>query len=442
MLSAEDNELLTSTNSDQPMGQYFRRFWQPVALSEELSECDAAPVRVNILGEELVAFRDTSGNLGLLDAHCPHRGADLFFGRNEECGLRCVYHGWKFAVDGTAVELPNVPAAAPMQQTMSTSAYPTHERGGFVWAYLGPQTETMPKPPELEFTVLEPEHRHVTKQLIECNWAQVMEGDLDTSHFSFLHMPAPSVPTDDNPDAPADVRRLRMIRNDPMPDFTIKEHDVGFIVGGARTSQDGQHYWRITQFMLPSHGTGPSALPGETYLGFTIVPITDEACWVFTYAWNPERPIAEEERARMVAGFAVFATLDDQYRPLANRSNDFLIDRDDQKHRTFTGVKGLAEQDAMVQQSQGFIVDRTKENLTRTDAAIVRFRRRVLEEAKALAEGQEPAAPSQSQNYCTRPGSWFSEPGTDFDGVLVERFGHPLGRVVSTSATDPSQVEA
>lgn len=433
MLSAEDNDVLTSTGPGQPMGEYFRRFWQPVALSEELAEPDGPPVRVEVLGEEFVAFRNTDGELGLLDAHCPHRGALLFFGRNEDCGLRCIYHGWKFAVDGTAAELPNVPADAPMQHTMRTGAYPTVERGGFVWAYLGPQTQPIPDPPQLEFTVVGPEHRYVTKQLIECNWAQVMEGDLDTSHFSFLHMPAPSVPSNENPDAPADVRRLTMIRNDPMPSFTIKDHEVGFIVGGARESDGGQHYWRITQFMLPSHGTGPSTLPGETYLGFTIVPITDEACWMFTYAWNPERQVGAEERARLAAGHAVFSALDQDYRPFANRSNDFLIDRDEQKHRTFTGVKGLAEQDAMVQQSQGFIVDRTREHLTKTDAAIVRFRRRILKDAKALAGGDEPDAPHRHTEYCARPGSWFAPRDMAFDDVLVERFGDPHGRVGTRS---------
>jgi hypothetical protein len=276
-----------------------------------------------------------------------------------------------------------------------------------------------------------PEHRYVTKQLAECNWAQVMEGDLDTSHFSFLHMPAPSVPSNLNPDAPAGEKRLRMIREDPMPSFSVKDHDVGFIVGGARTSTDGSRDWRITQYMLPSHGTGPSALPGETYLGFTIVPITDHACWIFTYAWNPERPLQPDERQQFASGFAVFATLDENYVPVANRANDFGIDRAIQKDQTFTGVKGLAEQDLMVQQSQGYIVDRTKEHLTRTDAAIVRFRRRMLQEASALAEGVEPEAPHLASHFCARPGSWFSSPDLDFDAVLVERFGDPLGRVSS-----------
>ncbi|MDG2111694.1 MAG: ring-hydroxylating oxygenase subunit alpha, partial [Actinomycetota bacterium] len=150
--------------------------------------------------------------------------------------------------------------------------------------------------------------------------------------------------------------------------------------------------------------------------------------WVFTYAWNPERPLADAERERYAAGHAVFAALDDRYRPLANRSNDFLIDRDDQRHRTYTGVKGLAEQDAMVQQSQGHIVDRTRENLTRTDAAIVRFRRRLLEGAKGLADGVEPDAPSRHELFCARPGSWFAGHDVSFDDVLVERFGDPHGR--------------
>ena len=432
MLSATDNELLTSTDHDTPMGQYFRRFWQPVALSRDLVEPDGPPVKVDILGYEFVAFRDSNGQIGVLDAHCPRRGAHLFFGRNEECGLRCVYHGWKFATDGTAVELPNVPAGAPLHDTMRTGAYPVVEQGDIIWAYFGPTDHAIPDPPALEFTAVGPDNRYVTKQLCECNWAQVIEGDLDTSHFSFLHMPAPSVPSHENPDAPADERRLRMIREDPMPDFTIKDHEVGFVVGGARDCGDGNNYWRMTQFLLPSHGTGPSTLPGETYLGFTIVPITDEACWIYTYAWNPERELDPEERARLAAGHAVFASLDSDYRPLANRDNDFLIDRDIQKHQTFTGVKGLAEQDLMIQQSQGFVVDRTKEHLTKTDAAVVRFRRRVLEAAKALADGHEPESPRLADFYRVRPGSWFADQAVDFEGVLVERFGDPLGRVPAT----------
>ena len=287
MLTTEENDLLTQTGPQTPMGQYFRRFWQPVLLSEELPEPDGDPVRVSVLGEELVAFRDTEGKVGLVERECPHRGADLFFGRNEECGLRCVYHGWKFDVDGKAVDLPNVPPGVRHHETVRLKAYPTREFGEIVWAYLGPGGNGIPELPHMEFGFVEPAGRYVTKQLMDCNWAQVMEGDLDTSHFSFLHMPAPSVPSNENPDAPADERRLKWIRNDPMPKFQILEHDVGFVVGGARATDDADEtYWRMTQYTLPANGTGPSTMPGETYFGFTVVPVTDVACWMYCYAWN------------------------------------------------------------------------------------------------------------------------------------------------------------
>jgi len=428
MLSAEDNDILTQTDAGTPMGDYFRRFWQPVALSEELPEPDGAPLRVTIMGEELVAFRDTDGRVGLFDRRCPHRGADMYFGRNEECGLRCVYHGWKFDVTGKAVDLPNVPPGARHHDTVRIRAYPVREYGDIVWAWLGPP-DRMPELPRMEFGLMPPEKRHVTKQLIECNWAQVMEGDLDTSHFSFLHMPAPSVPSNENPDAPADARRLRWIRNDPMPKFQILDHEVGFVVGGARRADEEGIYWRMTQFMLPSHGTGPSTLPGETYFGFTTVPITDRAAWIYAYAWNPERDIGEEERAKIRKGHGIIAEVGPDYVPLRNRSNDFEIDRAAQKSVSYTGVKGLAEQDLMIQQSQGYIVDRTSEVLTATDAAVVRFRRTLLEGAKALAAGQEPEAPWRPDAYCTRPGSWFAADGVDFEDVLLERFGDERGRV-------------
>jgi len=433
MLTAEENELLTRTGAEKPMGQYFRRFWQPIALSEELREPDGAPIRVNIMGEKLVAFRDSEGHIGLIDSYCPHRGANLFYGRNEECGLRCVYHGWKFDVNGKATDLPNVPPGARHHETIKVKAYPTREYGEFIWAYLGPPAQDLPggeypEIPQLEFGRLPPENRYVTKQYFACNWAQIMEGDLDTSHFSFLHMPAPSVPSNANPDAPADERRLRWIRADPMPQFSIKEHEVGFMIGGARDA-DGEKYWRMTQYMLPSHGTGPSAMPGETYFGFTLVPITDEASWAYTYAWNPERVIDEDERAKLRKGFGIIAELDQNYVPLSNLSNDFRIDRDDQKYNSYTGVRGIAEQDAMIQQSQGPIADRTRENLTATDAAVVRFRRTVIEGAKALADGTEPEAPRRHDFFTTRPGSWFAAEGVPFEDVIQERFGAPLGRV-------------
>lgn len=430
MLTQEENDILTLTGSDQPMGQYFRRYWQPVALSRELPESDGEPLRVTIMGEKLVAFRDTEGKVGLLDRRCPHRGADLFFGRNEECGLRCVYHGWKFGVDGKAMDLPNVPPGVRHHDTVRVRSYPTREFGDMIWAYMGPVIEKLPDVPQLEFGLVPPSHRYTTKKLQECNWAQTMEGDLDTSHFSFLHMPAPKVESNENPDAPADERRLRWIRNDPMPQFSIKAHEAGFVVGGARAADDGQTYWRMTQFLLPSHGTGPSTFPGETYFGFTLAPIDDHSHWLYGYAWNPDRPIGDEERAKLDEGHGILAKVDENFIAYRNKSNDYLIDRDDQKHRSFTGVKGLAEQDAMIQETQGPIVDRTNEMLTATDAAVVRFRRLMIEGARNLREqGTEPIAPWLHDSYHARPGSWIAAEGMPFEDVLVERFGDPLGRI-------------
>ena len=167
MLSAADNELLTRTKSGTAMGEYFRRFWQPIALSRELAEPDCPPIRVKVMGEDLIAFRDTKGRVGLIEPRCAHRGADLFFGRNEECGIRCIYHGWKYDVDGKCIELPNVPEGPAYHGKIAIKAYPTREFGELVWAYLGPRVRMPEKLPELEFAMLPASHRYVTKRLQE-----------------------------------------------------------------------------------------------------------------------------------------------------------------------------------------------------------------------------------------------------------------------------------
>jgi nitrite reductase/ring-hydroxylating ferredoxin subunit len=436
MLTAADNEMLTRTGPATPMGQYFRRFWQPVALSRELPHNDGDPIHVNIMGQKLVAFRDTDGVVGLLDARCPHRGADLYFGRNENRSLRCVYHGWQFDAHGRALALPNVPDDSPYHQSIHLAAWPTREFGGIVWGWLGPDPwrDDLPPVPELEFGMLPASHRFVTKKLQECNWAQSIEGALDTSHFSFLHMPAPSVAANENPDAPADEKRLRWIRNDPLPQFSILDHEVGFVVGGARRADGDQRYWRSAQFALPSHSTTPSTLPGETHFGYTWVPIDDENCWIYTYAWNPDRALTEDERNRFAHGHGVIAEVDAEFRPLRNRANEYLLDRHQQKHVSYTGVRGVAEQDAMVHDSQGRIADRTQEHLTASDAAVVRFRRTVLGGAKALLAGEEPQAPFKPAAFRLRSGSWLAAEGVPFEQVMMERFGDPVGHVNAAPA--------
>ena len=424
MLSAADNELLTRTGAGTAMGEYFRRHWLPVALSRELPAPDCAPIRVRMLGEDLIAFRATDGRVGLVEPGCAHRGANLFFGRNEEGGLRCIYHGWKYDVDGRCIEMPNVPADAAYHGKISIKAYPTREFGEMVWTYLGPREHMPAELPQIEAAALPAAHRYVSKRLQMCNWAHSMEGALDTAHFSFLHMPAPSVGKYVNAATAADENRLRWLRKDPLPQFTIVDHEVGFVIGGARKADEGQLYWRLTQFMLPSHSVAPSAMPGEFFQGYSWVPIDDESCWIYTYAWHPDRPLTADERARFEkGGFGQFAELGPGYVPLRNRTNDYLIDRDDQKHRSFTGVKGIAEQDALAQDSQGLIADRTREHLTATDIAIVRFRRLMLSEATALAAGREPTAPRHARTYRVRGGGAVAPARLSFEEVMQQRFG-------------------
>jgi phthalate 4,5-dioxygenase oxygenase subunit len=429
VLSAADNELLTRTGPGTPMGEYFRRFWQPVLLSRELPEPDAPPVKVTVLGQDLVAFRDTEGRVGLLDPRCPHRGASLFFGRNEACGLRCAYHGWKFDVQGRCVDLPTLPPDSGFRDRVRVAAAPVREWGELVWAYLGPPALEPPLP-ALEFALLPPAHRFVSKKLQQCNWAQSCEGALDTAHFSFLHMPVWS--EEDAVDATVgrssvDRRRTRWMRDDPRPTFDVVGHAVGFVAGAARRAEGDDLYWRIAQFMLPNHALTPNAFPGENIHGQTWVPIGDEAAWVFCYTWNPDRPLTEDERRAYRAGRTVHATVDPRGVPLRNRDNDYLIDREAQRRRTFTGIEGVSEQDAMIQDSQGLIADRTREHLGPTDAAIIEFRRQVLRGVRDLQAGVEPAAARAAGAYRLRGGSLVADRALSFEEVMTTRFGNPLG---------------
>jgi phenylpropionate dioxygenase-like ring-hydroxylating dioxygenase large terminal subunit len=443
MLSAADNTLLTQTGSGTPMGEYFRRFWMPVALTQEVPEPDCPPVRVKIMGEDLVAFRDSEGRVGLLDPRCPHRGANLFFGRNEQCGLRCAYHGWKFDVAGRCVDMPTMPAESTFRDRVRVTAYPVREWGEFVWAYLGPAGRE-PELPQLEFAGLPAAHRFVSKKLQQCNWAQSCEGGIDTAHFSFLHMPVTSSDSESAEimsRSSADRDRTRWMRDDPMPEFQVVPHEAGLAIGASRRADGTGLYWRISQFLIPNHGLAPNAFAGENYHGQTWVPITDELCWVYCYTWNSERPLTEAERQRLRAGQSVHAAVDERWVPIRNRDNDYLIDRVDQKLRTFTGIRGISEQDACIQDSQGSIADRTREHLGPTDAAIIQFRRMMLGAARDLRAGVEPAAARNGAAYTVRSGSALADRSVSFADVMLERFGDEVARV-GPRASAPSGLPA
>ncbi|NBT69593.1 MAG: ring-hydroxylating oxygenase subunit alpha [Betaproteobacteria bacterium] len=449
MLSATDNEMLTKTNMGTPMGNLFREFWIPVLLSEEIAQPDGPQVPLKIMGEDLLAFRNTEGKVGLIEPRCSHRGANLFFGRNEEGGIRCAYHGWKFDIEGQCQEMPTVPpeAVSRMCKKASIKSYPVREWGGMVWAFMSSR-RPLPELPHLEFALLPTSHLHVSKKFQECNWAQAAEGGLDTAHFSFLHQPVGLNTEDMKAKAAFAVKgyakgtmnheHVRWMREDSRPRYEVKKHAAGMVLGTSRQANEGERYWRIAQYLLPSHGYTPSATPGQTYHGQTWIPIDDENCWVFVYSWNPERPLTEEERTTFKEGGAVYPQKDANYVPLRNRSNNYLIDREMQKTENFTGIVGVSEQDAAIQDSQGSIADRTRELLGPTDLGVVQFRRLMLGSAIELQKGVTPPAVDAPESYHVRAGGIVASEQKSFAEVMEKRFGDEIGFVRSNVDKVPS----
>lgn len=411
-------------------------------LAEQLPQTPGAPVRLKVLGEELIAWRDGEGALALTEARCPHRGANLFFGRAENGGLRCVYHGWKFDHLGQCVEMPTIPPeiVPRMCEKARIRAYPVVEWGGLLWAYLG--TESLPPElPQMEFARVPPTHRHVSKKLQECNWAQAAEGGLDTAHFSFLHQPVIEQ-SEDAADKSARATRgyaketmsqdhVRWMRDDPRPQYQVRRHGSGLVMGASRRAGAGENYWRIAQYLMPCHGYTPSATEGQTYHGQSWVPIDDRSCWIYVYSWNPTRPLTDAERASYLSGGAVYPEMDDQWRPVRNRGNDYLIDRGMQQRDNYSGIVGVSEQDAAIQDSQGEIADRTRELLGPTDLGVVQFRRLMLEAARSRQAGGTPLGLDDAYAYQVRAGAIVTADSLAFDEVMMRRFSDPLGRVLT-----------
>jgi nitrite reductase/ring-hydroxylating ferredoxin subunit len=440
MLSAEDNRVLTQSGAGTLMGELLRRFWLPVLLSEELPEPDGPPKKIMAMGEPLLGFRDTQGRVGIIDQHCPHRGANLWLGRNEECGIRCVYHGWKFDVDGRCLDMPTSYPDLNAKDKMTIKAYPAREHGGMIWAYMGPR-ECMPKLPAMEVALVPASHRYVTKKWQDCNWVQAVEGSIDTAHFSFAHLAFDKGQDErldtqkhlSSPMSRMNFDHVRWIADDPRPVIAVGSHAAGLTIAGGRVARDDYIYWRIAQFLMPVHAYAPSALPGENMFGQTFVPVTDTTCWIYTYAWNPERPITDAERTLYQGGNGVIAEVDASYVPLRHKGNDYLIDRQLQKTKSYTGITGVSEQDAAVQDSQGPIADRTREHLGPTDLGILRFRKLVMDCARELARGKEPDAARRADRYHVRAGACTTHKSKDLAEVMVERFGDKRGYVGGTA---------
>ncbi|MBT3553628.1 MAG: Rieske 2Fe-2S domain-containing protein [Rhodospirillaceae bacterium] len=415
MLSIEDNETLCRVGPGTPMGNLFRRFWLPALLSREVAEPDGAPKRLRILSEDLVAFRDTGGRVGIVAAYCPHKLAMLFWGRNEEHGLRCAYHGWKFDADGYCVDLPNVADADTIKRKMGITSYPTREAGGVVWVYMGPD-HLEPELPALEWTEL-PEPQVQVSRWLQCsNWAQGMEGEIDSSHVSFLHRA--NKPEHGLPDAFTSYLPGLI---DGAPELTVKETPYGYVAGARRqTDQPGEYFWRVTQWLVPMF----SLIANSSYprSGRAWVPVDDDHVTTFGYMFNAERPFNDAELAELERGtfFPPRMTpgahrlpngyIIDTFLPDANSGNDYLIDRDIQTDGNYTGIFGVNEQDRCIQETlpaaegnvQGSIVDRSRERLVASDVPVITARRILLDLARALEAGIEPTQAGQGDLYAVR----------------------------------------
>ena len=385
MLSVQDNERLTRTGSGTPMGETLRRYWIPALLVWELPAPDCPPVQLQLLGERLVAFRDTLGRIGLLDEFCPHRRASLWLGRNEDCGLRCVYHGWKFDVDGNCVDQMNEPES--FQDKIHLKSYPTVELGGVIWAYMGPR-ELQPPLPKFAWTQVPDTHRHISKVIQECNWLQALEGGVDTSHAQILHRYF----IDGVGPTGAGARG-------GAPKVEVDVTDYGYRYAGVYPRGNEGKFVRTYHYVMPFTQFRPggrdvqtgSLLLNPRVDGHMWVPIDDEACMVWNWQYSLDgEPLSDEERAEKQLGNGPSHVDQRTFRSFANARNHYRIDREAQKTKSFTGIDGINTQDRAVQESMGPIVDRSKEHLGPADRAIIVARQLLLQAVNTVQEGGEP----------------------------------------------------
>jgi phenylpropionate dioxygenase-like ring-hydroxylating dioxygenase large terminal subunit len=416
-MNAEQNRTLTQTGPGTPMGDLFRRYWLPVLLADELPAPDCAPVRVKLLSERLIAFQDSDGKYGLMDEFCAHRGVSLWFGRNEESGIRCPYHGWKYDTSGQCVEVPSEPAESGYCKKIKLKSYPMVELGGLLWTYMGPP-ELQPALPAYEWASVPASQRHISKRLQQCNYLQAMEGGLDSFHSTFLHR----MSVGDDPLLKRDPVSAALLKADPHPEFVPLESPGGLYIATRRNAGADDYYWRVTQWLMPCFNLFPP-YEGNPYGGHAWVPIDDEQSWTFSIDYHPERPLSFDEVAAMEAGKGIHVSvIPGTFIPVANKQNDYLIDRDAQRERrTFCGVTGIGEQDAAVQESMGPIEDRTAEHLVGTDNGIIMTRQRLLKAARAIQAGN-------------------AAPGTDAGAQRVRAFAAVLPKDAPLNSAPQMQV--
>jgi nitrite reductase/ring-hydroxylating ferredoxin subunit len=464
MLSKEDNELITNTDPGTPMGELFRRFWLPVALSEELPGPDCAPLRLEILGEHHIAFRDSEGRVGLVDPYCPHRGAPLFFGRNEESGLRCVYHGWKFDVAGNCVDLPNAPEGETFKHKIRARAYPCVDRGDLIWAYMGP-ADKQPPFPKFPWLDLPKSHRYVSKFRLECNWLQALEGDGDPSHARFLHSmlqdaqianPLTSTgrrenavetpyaglkPPEEEP-FPMAVGYRRIKADDIRSNDRVRleDSDAAYITVQVDAQDDGQYRASVgVSGWLPMFSTAGLSGPNVSSSNMRI-PIDNKSLMFFRLRWSwdpiPQKDIEEYKHG----GYFYPPLIPGTWKTRDNVSNDYNINRVAQKYFSYTGISSFPLQDICVIENQwGPLADRTREHLTSMDYITIYRRRRLLRLAKALAAGVEPEEPWNADAFAYHGASATAATAEDAIAQAKARSKDPTLRATRRRAEPVAQ---
>jgi phthalate 4,5-dioxygenase oxygenase subunit len=387
MLSTTDNEKLTRIGPGTLMGDLMRRYWQPVLLTREVADPDGDPIRVRILGEDLVAFRDTSGRVGLISEWCPHRRTSLFLGRNEEHGLRCVYHGWKFDVTGACVDMPNEPEEFDFKHKVKIVAYPTIEIGGVIWVYMGPP-EFRPAEPKFEFTQQPETHRGTSKVIEECNWLQALEGGIDSIHSSFLHRKI-----GEGKGIGLDGLRAEGLAGQ----LAVQPTDYGYRYTNSRLLGDtDRNYVRGYHYVLPHVQIRAAQLKnnGDWYkfkiAGHHWVPIDDHSTMVWNWFYSLDEALSESEKNEDISGNGPQYVDPVTFRAAVNPRNNWLIDRDMQRRENFTGIQGVNAQDRAVQEAMGPIVDRSQEHLGQTDRAVIMMRRLLLRAIETIRDGGTP----------------------------------------------------
>ena len=386
MLTTEENDLLCRVVGDAPMGQLMRRHWTPICLTEEVPEADGTPVKARAFGEDLVVFRDSDGRVGVLDEHCPHRRASLVYGRNEEGGLRCLYHGWKMDVDGNVLEMASEPTSSGMVDKVKHTAYPTQEWAGMVWAWMGPKAEQPPFTPPAWAPTADT-RVSIAKVLLPCNWAQILEGAIDSAHSSSLHS-SDMVPARVD-GAKATGRNWLRPSTDKAPRLQVQLTGYGLRYAALRRPIQNaatHDYVRSTVFVAPATALIP---PNNLYNVANVnVPMDDTSTAFYFIAWGDPSQVPEAETWRKFLRQTVGVDLDADYRPLRNPANRFWQDRQAMKAGNFTGISGFPNQDVAMWLTMGPIADRRHDRLGASDLAIVEFRRQMVAAARAFAQGQ------------------------------------------------------